>query len=110
MKKFDLYNYFYGLNEAEQTLPVQDQMTPDQVAQVQSQPKQNQPNGSEVFRKLQGQIIAGVEYSPSGANGGAIKIKIKNSYQPFTISWVNGQVTVTDMSGKTIMLSDTSPQ
>lgn len=109
---FDLYKFFYQLNEQEvQNEPQQPQMqqpqqTPDQIAKTQAA---NQPSGSEVFRKLQGQIIANVEFSPNGSNGGVLKIKVKNSYQPFVVSWVNGQVTVTDMSGKTIMLSDNNP-
>jgi hypothetical protein len=99
MSKFSAYNFFYKmLNEEEQVQPPQPSpqpqqanQTPDQVA---NQQKQAQPNGTEVFRKLQGQVIAGVEFQPNGAEGGAIKIKVKNSYQPFVISWVNGQLRI----------------
>lgn len=115
MKKFDVFGYFYGnINEAGEDqiqqapaapVPSQNQ-TPDQVAQQQQQ--KPQPNGAEAFRKLQGQVISNIEFVPSGPEGGALKIKIKNSYQPFVISWVNGQVTATDMAGRTMMLSDNS--
>jgi hypothetical protein len=120
MPKFEAHNFFYEMlkeavapeEEMQPNQPAQPQQqtanqTPDQVA---NQQKQAQPTGTEVFRKLQGQVISGVEFQPNGSEGGAIKIKVKNSYQPFVVSWVNGQVTVTDMSGRTIMLSDNNPQ
>ena len=110
---FNTYNFFYKmLNEEDEVEnPNQQQEQPQQEDpnQQQEQPQQN-PGGSvqeQAFRGLQGQVIGGIQYSPNGANGGVLKIKVKNSYVPFTISWVNQTVTVTDLEGNTISLSET---
>lgn len=104
MTKFDPRKY-YNLK----TLFEADEMEQQQAPQAQPQqqaPAQPQANPAEAFRSLQGQTIAGVQYAPNGGNGGTIKIKVKDSYIPFTISWVNQKVTVTDLHGNTIVLGD----
>lgn len=103
MTKFDVRNYMTKMIlEAEQQMP-QQQEPQDQQAQ-----KQAPQGGStgDAFRSLQGQTIAGVQYMPNGSTGGTVKIKVKNSYVPFTISWANQQVTVTDLQGNTVVLGE----
>lgn len=105
-KDFSLLEYFSKVViEADEEAAQQTQV---QQTEDQSQEQQQQnvkTNAAEAFRSLQGQTVSGVQYSPNGTNGGSIKINVKNSYIPFTISWVNQQVTVTTLSGETIVLS-----
>lgn len=106
MTKFDPRKYFSQMIlEADEQIQQQAQQAPQ--GQAPQQPSA-QPQGapSDAFRSLQGQTIAGVQFAPNGSNGGTIKIKVKNSYVPFTISWVNQQVTVTDLQGNSIVLGD----
>ena len=111
-RNFDIRNYFNNLflEAEEEEAAQQQQPQPQQAPQQQQQaaPQQGQPpaKSSEAFRSLQGQTIAGVSFSPNGSTGGTIKIKVKNSYIPFTISWVNQQVTVVDTQGNSIVLGD----
>lgn len=103
--KYDIRNYFNRkiLFEVEQAEQEQEQMQQMPQHAPQMPP---QPAPSEAFRSLQGQRISGVQFMPNGTNGGTIKIKVKDSYIPFTISWVNQTVTVTDLNGNTMVLGD----
>jgi hypothetical protein len=106
MKKFDTYNYFKMLVENEMAQQEQGQPQQPQSPNQQEPQQQQQASPSDAFRSLQGQTIAGVQFAPNGNAGGTIKIKVKNSYVPFTISWVNQQVTVTDLNGNTVVLGE----
>jgi hypothetical protein len=119
MSKFDLYKFFLKtdlLKEADEGEEQPQQMgqqpappaeTPEQTPQEQGQQQKKAANPqATAFRGLQGQTIAGMTYAPNGTNGGTLKVQVKNSYTPFTISWVNQKVTVTTLTGETVMLSD----
>jgi hypothetical protein len=92
-----------GLNEEE----IPGQMPQAQPQTPQAQPQAKPPSdGNQAFSSLQGQTIAGVSFSANGDAGGVIKIMLKNSYNPFQISWVNQNVTVTDAKGNVINIGD----
>lgn len=116
--KFSVWKFLIegGLNSEEPEMEDPEQQmqqgqppeaTPEQ--QNQTQQKSADPQAT-AFRGLQGQMISGMTYTPNGTNGGTLKIQVKNSYTPFTVSWVNQRVTVTDLQGKTVMLSDDETQ
>lgn len=114
-KNFSIHEFFYknALKEAaedelaNQQLETPSPQSPEQTpAQVGKQQTQQAGSQDQAFRSLQGQTISGVQYSPNGTTGGVIKIRVKNSYVPFVISWANQTLTITDLQGNVINLSD----
>jgi hypothetical protein len=117
MGKFNVYNYF--LKQASLLEAEGEEQDPQQMQQQQGQGQQGQapqpqqakqPGGdtASAFKSLQGQMITGVSYAPNGASGGVLKIKVKSSYVPFTISWANQTVTIVDLEGNSMVLGTDS--
>lgn len=107
-KNFDLYKFF--LKEAMGDEAPDEAPMPQQAQSPTQQKAPPQPAGdaSNAFKSLQGQTITGVNYAPNGNSGGVLKIKVKSSYVPFTISWANQTVTVVDLEGNSIVLGTDS--
>lgn len=110
MKKYDPRKYLslktlFEVDEVDQQ-QAQSQTPQNATQSQQAAPAQPQSSPNDAFRSLQGQTVAGVQFAPNGGNGGTIKIKVKDSYVPFTISWVNQKITVVDLQGNTIVLGD----
>lgn len=112
-KKFDIHSWLF-----EQGGPLEPPATPGQPgqqapgqppAQPPQEPQQKEAPGSDnnsAFRSLQGKTISGVTFSANGDSGGVIKIAVKNSYVPFTISWANQEVTISDLSGNILKIGE----
>lgn len=117
-KKFDVYEWMTRqvLTEADEEglgeMPVDP--TTQQPAAAPSPPQQNPPtpqkpptsSGNTAFRSLAGKTISGVSFKANGDSGGEISILTKNSYVPFKVSWVNQNVTITDLNGNIINIGE----
>lgn len=119
--KFDVYEWMTRqvLTEAEAEEEGLGEMPLDPNAQQQPPPPPPQPqqkpptpqkppasSGNTAFRSLSGKTISGVSFKANGDSGGEISILTKNSYVPFKISWVNQNVTITDVNGNIINIGE----
>lgn len=117
-KRFDVYEWMTrqvlseaeeeaGLGEMPPELAGQQQSAPPQPQQKPPTPQKPPQSGNNTaFRSLSGKTISGVSFKANGDSGGEISILTKNSYVPFKISWVNQNVTITDLNGNIINIGE----